>query len=173
MKISRYYFFLFFIAINIFFLFPHSDPFYSFNLTNAIRDEMCAQSMQFRARNFARSRKCVVHSLFPSKLIASSPIPLSAAYHYGLACAASGHSRLISSRISHLSPSFGRFRDREMLVRARAHVYACMRACVSACVRGPSAPFFSALVANAADVRRQREIYIERRYRTHRASLIE
>lgn len=64
-----------------------------------------------RARNSAQS----VHSLFPSRELVASYLPLlSVAYHYGLACAAPGHSRLISSKIPHLSPSFARFRDREL-----------------------------------------------------------
>lgn len=46
-------------------------------------------------------------------------------YHYGLACAAPGHSRLISSRIPRLAPSC-RIRDHER--RARARLYACANA---------------------------------------------
>lgn len=50
-------------------------------------------------------------------------LPLfSVAYHYGLACAAPGHSRLISSKIARPFPSFARFRDRELY----AHACACV-----------------------------------------------
>lgn len=58
---------------------------------------------------------------------------LSAAYHYGLACAAPGHSRLISSKIPHLSPSFTRFRAASCTRAQRTRV--CVRACLSACMR--------------------------------------